>query len=128
VEGKQNKSGLVWREKIAEDKTPTGVLYVDWQGLELYPLIDTSDPVIRHGLAARVKYVRLVRRKLNGRNRFYVQLVCEGRPYRKPKHKLGRGTVGLDIGPSTLAVVSDTTALLKQFCEGLQPRKVYALG
>jgi hypothetical protein len=38
--------------------------------------------------------VRLVRRKLGQRNRFYAQLVCRGTPYRKPFHQLGSGIVG----------------------------------
>jgi transposase len=31
------------------------------------------------------------------------------------------GVVGLDLGPSTLAAVSDDTAFLKGFCEELEP-------
>jgi len=58
----------------------------------------------------------LVRRKLGLRNRFYAQLVCEGTPYRKPQHVLGTGVVGLDLGPSTIAVVSAHDALLQPFC------------
>jgi putative transposase len=108
VEGKTNTSGILWRDSM-----------VKWSGLELSALIDPSDPVIAHGLACRIKYVRIVRRKLNGRNRFYVQLVNEGQPYRKPKHPLGQGVVGIDIGPSTIAVVSEQDAFLEQFCSEL---------
>ena len=39
------------------------------------------------------------------RNRFYAQLVCQGTPYQKPQHQLGSGIVGLDLGPSAIAVV-----------------------
>ena len=73
VEGKSNASGILWRDNR-----------VVWKGLELHPILD-DDPVIQHGLAARVKYVRLVRREMAGRNRFYAQLICEGEPYRKPQ-------------------------------------------
>ena len=112
VEGKSNKSGIRWREPC-----------VEWLGLELEAIVDHDDPVILHGLSSRVKYVRLVRRKLNGRNRFYVQLVCEGKPYQKPKNEIGQGDVGLDIGPSTIAVVGEREAFLVQFCAELEPRK-----
>jgi hypothetical protein len=109
VEGKSNGSGIRWRGD-----------HVEWLGLILPAIIDEKDPVIAHGLASPVKYVRIVRRKLNGRNRFYVQLVNEGKPYQKPKNKLGEGEVGLDIGPSTIVVVSENAAFLTRFCDGLE--------
>lgn len=76
-----------------------------------------DDPVIQHGLSCRLKYVRLIRRQLNGKTRFYAQLVCEGKPYQR--FKLGNGAVGLDIGPSTVAVVSNSEAFLDLFCRQL---------
>jgi len=112
VEGKDNASGIRWRENR-----------VEWKGLELSPLIDPKDEVIAHGLSCPVKLVRLVRRKLNGRNRFYVQLLCQGKPYRKPQHEAGKGTTGLDIGPSTIASVSEKAATLERFCDELKPRR-----
>lgn len=112
VEGKSNASGILWRERT-----------VRWLGLELPAIVDEHDEVIAHGLNSRVKFVRILRRKLNGRNRFYAQLVCEGHPYRKPKNAIGQGVVGLDIGPSTIAVVSGQSATLERFCDELQPRQ-----
>ena len=112
VEGKSNGSGIRWREPC-----------IEWLGLKLEAIVDAGDPVIAHGLAARVKYVRLVRRKLKGRNRFYVQLVCEGRPYQKPETYVGEGEVGLDVGPSTVAAVGEQEAFLEQFCDELAPRQ-----
>jgi hypothetical protein len=85
-------------------------------------IIDGNDPVVMHGLSCRVKYVRLVRRKVAGKNPFFVQLVLEGEPYRKhnpdgsPKHPLGKGTVGLDAGPSTLAAAGKDGAIVEPFC------------
>jgi len=78
------------------------------------------DPVILHGLKSHVKYVRLVRRKRNGQNFFYAQLVCLGIPFQKPKNKVGNGIVGLDIGPSTIAMVGDESARLEQFASELE--------
>src|SRR5262249_33958082 len=126
LEGKNNTSGLRWDEGTVSQgriNIPTGEKCVSWLGLRLDPLIYPKDKVIQHGLAAPVKFVRLVRRKLNGRNRFYVQLVCEGIPYHKEdKHPRGKGIVGLDIGPSTIAIVSQIVALLLVFCAQLQRR------
>ncbi len=109
VEGKSNKSGIRWKGEA-----------VEWGGLELKALITDNDPVILHGLNHKVKYVRLVRRKVSATNRFYAQLVCEGKPFVKPKNKLGKGSVGLDIGPSTIAIVGNGTAQLKEFGEELE--------
>ena len=93
---------------------------VVWSGLTIAAIIDWNDPVVVHGLQHRVKYVRIVRRKLKGGVRFYVQLVCEGKQYRKPKNYTGEGYVGLYIGPSTIAIVSENGAALKQFCFELE--------
>ena len=107
LEGKTNAACIRWRD----DR-------VLWNGLEL-PMVQAArgDPVIQHGLSSRVKYVRLVRREERTRTRYYAQLVCEGLPYPKPEHAVGAETVGLDIGPSTIAVVGETKASLEQFCE-----------
>jgi hypothetical protein len=34
-----------------------------------------------------------------------VQLALEGTPYHKPKHTVGTDTIGIDLGPSTIAIV-----------------------
>ena len=41
---------------------------------------DAGDPVIAYGLSKRVKYCRLVRRRIRGKTYCCVQLVCEGKP------------------------------------------------
>ncbi len=112
VEGKSNEAGIRWREGC-----------VVWRGLILPAIINPEDPVVRHALSCRVKYVRLVRRKINGRNRFYAQLICEGTPYQKPANALGEGVVGIDAGPSTIARVNSKEAVLSRFARNLQRRK-----
>ena len=84
--------------------------------VEVRPLIDPDDQVVRHALCSGVEYVRSVRRRVRLRTRWYVQLVCAERPYRQPRHGMGRGVVGLDVGPSTLAAVSAREATLAAFC------------
>ncbi len=110
VEGKNNTSGIRWCGNR-----------VEWFGLILPTYLDPRDQVIAHGLACRVKYVRLVRRKFGEHNRFFAQLVCEGTPYRKARHTLGEGVVGLDLGPQTIAIVSEESASLQQFCSAVAP-------
>ena len=113
VEGKSNGAGIRWRDD-----------HVEWMGLNLPAIIHPNDKVIAHGLSSRVKYVRLVRRKLNGTPRYYAQLVCEGLPYRKEKNVIGQGVVGLDLGPSTIAAVAPDAkrevAFLEVFCGELR--------
>src|SRR5215469_1690310 len=110
VEGKTNAAGLRWC-----------VDHLEWSGLVLPARLDPKDLVLVHGLSCPVKYVRLVRRKVGLRHRFYAQLVCAGRPYRKARHPLGQGIVGLDLGPSTIAVVAEQAALLQPFCPEVDP-------
>ncbi len=94
VEGKGPGSGLRWTERNL----------VVWGDLTPRPLISANDPVVRHALCSRVKYVRIVQR------------VGAGRPYRQPQHRMGSGVVGLAIGPWTLAAVSAREAMLVAFC------------
>ena len=56
-------------------------------------------------------------------NRYFVQLILEGRAFVKPKHEqVGTDTVGLDIGPQTLALVGrEEAADLVTFCQELAP-------
>jgi hypothetical protein len=51
-----------------------------------------------------------------------VQLVLEGTAYQKPKNTVGTDTLGLDIGPSSLAIVARQGPVqLKTFCAELKP-------
>src|SRR5258706_12040122 len=75
VEGKTNSSGIRWCND-----------HVEWKGLVLSARLDPRDPVLAHGLVCPVKYVRLVRRKLGERNRFYAKLVCSWHHACKPQH------------------------------------------
>jgi transposase len=54
--------------------------------------------------------------------RYVVQLALEGVPYQKPKHQIGSDTVGLDLGPSTLAIVPrEGFPRLELLCAELAP-------
>jgi transposase len=115
LEGKSNTTGIRWRDGR-----------VIWSGLDLLPIFDFKDKsgVEAHALSGRVKYVRLVKRVLNEKTRWFVQLVLEGKPLRKLKNLISNEVVGLDIGPSTIAIVGENEAVLSQFCdEVVQPWK-----
>jgi transposase len=84
-------------------------------------VVDPTNPVHVHGLAAiddgRVLSVRIVRRVIKGRDYYDAQLVCDGDPAQR--YETHPGVVGLDLGPSTVAAVSDDGAFLETLCDGL---------
>jgi putative transposase len=108
MEGKSNKQGIRW----VEDK------FV-WCGLKLEPIIDPNNPVIMHGLTSKVKYVRILFKFINGKRRWFTQLINEGIPYQKPANFTGSGVVGLDLNVSNIAYVADDKAGLLPFAEGV---------
>lgn len=78
-------------------------------------------------LSYRVKYVRLLRKPGKRKDRWYAQLSLEGKPVIKynPKtgevrHPIGKGAVGLDIGPQTLAYSAATGADLVELANQVQ--------
>jgi len=113
VEGATNKTGIRYKDDG----------YVLWKGLKLKCIIDPNDKVIVHGLSHRVKYCRIIKRIFNGKTRFFVQLALEGKPLVKEKNKPTNNIVGLDIGPSTIAVVTDKQATLERFCDELKDKQ-----
>ena len=119
LESKSNDAGIRWRNSK-----------VEWNGLSLASLIDSEDKVITHGLKHKVKYCRVVRRIIRNKNRFYVQLIMEGKSLIKERNHMGKGKVFFDIGPSTIAIVSHNNeesnqfqARLTQFCSELDTKQ-----
>ena len=128
VEGKRNDVGM----RFVLDPNAGDGGFLIWNEEVIPALIDWRDPVVQHGLRHPIKYVRLVRRKASSPqaqgadrdgNRYYVQLILEGHAFVKPKHEeAGKDIIGLDIGPSTLAIVPrEGKADLVTFCEELAP-------
>ena len=64
----------------------------------------------------RVKYVRIVRKEIRGKVRYFADLVIAGYPPSKDRN-IGKGNVGIDIGTSTVAVSSETKVLLSNLAE-----------
>jgi hypothetical protein len=105
--------------------------YLLWNGDRLVALIDWTDPVIKYGLGHPVKYARLVRRQASSPqaegadcqgDRYFVQLALCGTPYQKPRHTVGTDTIGLDLGPSSIAIVPrEGEASLLPLCAELHP-------
>jgi hypothetical protein len=127
VEGKTNKQGLRF---VLQDPKEGNAGWLVWGKERFAALIDWNDPVVRHGLSQRIKFTRLLRRKASSPRaagadcqgyRYYAQLALEGIAYQKPKHQAGQETVGLDLGPSTIAIApKEGRASLLPFCGELK--------
>jgi hypothetical protein len=128
VEGKRNDVGM----RFVFDPTAGDGGFLVWNKEVIPVIIDWLDPVVQHGLGHKIKYVRLIRRKASGPhaqgadqdgNRYFVQLVLAGHACLKKQHEqTGSDTVGLDIGPQTLAIVPrEAKADLVTFCSVLAP-------
>lgn len=94
MEGKNNATGIRYKN---------GRLY--WNGLCICVQHDKDDLYECLALQKRVKYCRIKRIVLGTRYHYYLELVLEGFP--PAKHVIGTGKIGIDIGTSTIAVVSD---------------------
>lgn len=117
IEGKSNDSAIMWRDE-----------HVHVAGLRLRALIDVQrDEVHAWGAQHRVRRVRLVRRRVKSKVRYYAQLVLEGKPLVKSQHRArierAAEVVALDVGPSTVAIVSDQSARLEAFVPELDTRR-----
>lgn len=113
LEGKTNKTGIRWQ-------VDTGC--VIWNGIYMPARLPTAnqDPYAVEALKARTKYIRLVWRMEKGRRRWFAQLVQEGEPPQKYEFGAKGKVVGLDIGPSTMAVVADAAVALERFTPGVE--------
>jgi hypothetical protein len=100
LEGKTNKQGIRFRNGA-----------ILWNNLILPLVVKPKDTYAHEALSGKVKF--------RGKVKYYVQLVIEGFPPQKKKHRRQEGKVGIDIGISTIAIVSDTAVSLQEFCPGL---------
>lgn len=107
-EGKKNSTGIIYQDgKVYINCTPKhpkggitlSVILPKDQGSDHWKYETTC-------LCDPTKYCRIVRKKFPTGWRYYVQLVQEGIP--PQKHPRGIGKIGVDIGTSTAATVSDT--------------------
>ncbi|MGP7817057.1 RNA-guided endonuclease TnpB family protein [Niallia sp. 01092] len=66
----------------------------------------------------KVKYVRIVKRVIRGKTRYFAQLIVQGFPPAKRnkdgsfRYQIGEGRVGGDLGTSSIAVVGENNVLL----------------
>ena len=101
--------------------------YVEWKGLKLPLKLSPDNDYETEMLSKRVKYVRILRQDGKTKPHWYAQLVLEGKPAIKrdpasgaPKHPVGHGAVGIDIGTRTLAYSADSKVDLIELADRVQ--------
>ena len=108
IEGKSNLTGI----HFFKDKQ-----LVKWNKLELPVIIKGTDYELE-ALENDISYCRIIRRYIRGKDKYYIQIVFKGIP--PIKHKLGKGDVGIDIGTSTIAYVSENKVYLDELANKVQ--------
>lgn len=87
------------------------------QGNVFTYLLKPNDAYAHLALMDRTKYCRIIKREIRGKQRYFVQFIQEGYPPQKRNHKSSvadNKRVGLDIGTSTIAIVSDEHVALRE--------------
>ena len=93
--------------------------YISWLGMEIPVIIKRNDKYAQNCFLNKLLYCRLLKKIINGKSKYYVQITFEGIPPKK--HKIGQeNEVGIDIGTSTVAVVSNKKVKLKILAENIE--------
>lgn len=112
LEGKNNVAGIRWN-------ADTGC--ITWGKLVLPVRLPSKDqdPYVHAALKAGTKYCRLVWRMEHGKCRWFVQLVQSGTAPAKYDFLSSGQVVGLDVGPSNIAIVADEAVAIESFAPGV---------
>lgn len=112
LEGKSNKTGIRFKDG-----------FLIWNGLKIPVKIDYNNPYEYQALKDEICYCRIKRRFIKGKYKYYLQIVFKGVPPIKinkdgeVKRHIGNGTVGLDIGTQTIAIVSNVDVKLLELAD-----------
>lgn len=106
IEGKTNKTGLKFKPEQS---------VLSWCGHDYRVLIDPKDDYLQRALKAdgqgtgyrKIKYCRLVRRRIRSKEYFYLQVVLEGTAPVKHIYASTNERLAIDPGPQSIAVFSN---------------------
>ena len=101
VENKSNNTGLRLKDNI-----------VLWNDLKLKIKEKRNDIYNIQSRNDKTKYIRILKRKIRRKTRYFVQVIKEGIPPKKRNY--GKESVGIDIGTSSVAIVSDSCVKLER--------------
>ena len=116
LEATTNAANIIWKPEVG---------CIEFGNLTLPALLPSKpqDPYLHQALTNKTKYCRVLWRNVNGERRWFMQLMQAGIAPIKHEQSCGE-IVGLDIGPSTIAVVGNNSASLVKFCDTVvQPWK-----
>ncbi|RBW71254.1 hypothetical protein [Bacillus taeanensis] len=122
VENKSNTTGLRYQDGCilwGNQPTKKNPKPKSWICMPIAP--KANDAYAHLALMDRTKYVRLLKRDVRGKVRYFVQLIQEGYPPTKHNRKIADDEtkrVGLDIGPSTIAISSEKAVELRELAPG----------
>lgn len=108
IQGSDNKQGIRYRNGM-----------VEFNKLKIPVIIKNNDKYAQIAIQSRVKFCRILRKHGNNKVKYYIQLCLEGTPPVKKNREFGIGEVGLDIGTSTIAIVSNKAVKLLELAEGI---------
>lgn len=115
IEGTTNRQGITYRDG-----------FIKFRKLAIPVIIRKNDTYAQKSIQDRVKFCRIVKKVIKGKNIYYAQLIMEGIPPQKVdintgeiKGSVGVGTVGIDIGTRTIAIASNYDVKLLELAEGL---------
>lgn len=118
VENKSNETGLryvdghiLWGDKPTKKKPHPK----NWLCIPVAP--KAQDSYAHQALMDKTKYVRILKRDIRGKSRYFVQWIQEGFPPVKPNREMADDEtkrVGLDIGTSTVAISSEDRVELRE--------------
>lgn len=97
IEGHRDYSPISVKGDILKYKTVTGKVLYRGTNYEV------------DALSNKCKYNRILLKTFDGKNHFYLQKVLDGVPPKRFRNDI-KGTVGIDIGASSIALVSDNEA------------------
>lgn len=89
---------------------------ISFLGHKIKYFVRNKDEHLKSNLENKVKYCRMLRKWHKTKWRYYVQFVVAGTP-KTQQHD--EGTVGIDVGPSTIAVVSDSTVKIEEIAQNV---------
>lgn len=76
-----------------------------------------------------IKMVKVIRRFVRGEYKYYIQLTIEGEKPQKGR-SLGKGRVGIDIGPTTIAISGNNTVSIDKLaakCDNIE-KDIHRIG
>lgn len=112
--GRPRFKGRNQLDSLESQSNDQGIRYANgqvvWKDRRYALRLDLSDPYTEYALATPIRRVRIVRRRIKEKTRYWAQLICAGNPFQPGDLERSQGRVGIDPGPRFFALVSSEAA------------------